>query len=144
MPICAIPSAVCSWIFSRCGIASALIALRQQRVSQQLVRSRQVRSQFHRVLERRDGGAVILIFHVGLAEIYKAVWQLGRELGDFLEFRNRDIEVPLLIGFCARLQMLQRFGRNGLPRQPNCQKNADHGFSGSTDFQKLVGVNIVQ
>src|ERR1700722_7684881 len=108
------------------------ISLRQQRVPQQLVRTRQVRSKFHRTLKRRDGGAVVAIFHVGLPEVYKSVGQLGRELGDLLVLLNRHIEMPLLIGFCAGLQMLQRFGGNGLPGQPQCQKNANHGFSGST------------
>src|SRR6202035_4435689 len=108
------------------------ISLRQQRIPQQLVRTRQIRRQFHRVLKRRDGGAVIAIFHVGLAEVYETVGQLGRELGDFLVLLNRHLEMPLLISFSARLQMLQCLGRNRLPSQPNCQNNADHGFSGST------------
>ena len=48
-----------------------------------------------------------------------------------LEFRDRDVKVSLFVRFCARLEMPHRLGRRRLPRQPNCQQDADHGFSGS-------------
>ena len=108
-----------------------VVALRQQRVSQQLVRGGQIRRQFKSMLEGRDGGAVILILHVGLAQIYEAFRQRGREFRHFLEFGDGNVEVALLLGLRAGLQMLQRLGRDGLPRQPKHQQDSDHGFSGS-------------
>jgi hypothetical protein len=88
------------------GDRLCVIALGQQSVSQQLVRCRQVWRQRESVFEGRDGGAIVLIFHVGLAQIYESFRPRGREFGSFLEFGDGNIEVPLLLSLRARLQML--------------------------------------
>ena len=108
-----------------------VITLRQQRVSQQLVSGRQLRRQLHGALEGRDSGAVIPVFHIGLAEVYKAVGQVGLQFSDFCEFSDSDIEMALFVSLDARLHMLQCLGRSRLPRQPECQQDSNHGFSGS-------------
>ncbi len=52
--------------------------------------------------------AVVLIFHVGLAQIYETLGQCRLQLSHFLEFSDGDIEVMLFLGFGSGLQMLQR------------------------------------
>ncbi len=59
--------------FLQMGNRFGVVTLRQQRVSQQLMRCRQIRRQFDCMLEGGDGGAVIAIFHVGLAEVNEPV-----------------------------------------------------------------------
>ena len=108
-----------------------VVALRQQRVSQQLMRGREIRRQFKSMLEGCDCGTVILMFHVGLAKVYETFCQRRRKLGCFLEFGDGNVEVPLFLGVRTRLQMLQRLRRDRLPGQPKHQQDSDHGFSGS-------------
>jgi len=92
------------------GYRLGVVALRQQRITEKLMRRGKIRRQFHRALERSDGGAVVLVFHVGLAKVDEAFGQLRFQLSYFLELCNGNLEMPLLVSLGARLQMSQCLG----------------------------------
>src|ERR1700682_5877383 len=94
------------------------VALREERVAEQLVGWRQVRIHLQCTLQRRDGGAEIVLLHVRLAETDESV-RIGRlKLGYLAKLRDGNIELSLFVGRDSRLHVLSGFRRYGLRREP--------------------------
>jgi len=107
------------------------VSLRQQRVTEQAVGPFEIGAKLKRALERRDRGGIIAFLDEHVTEIHKCCGELGIEFRRFLKFHNRGIQLAALLRLDAGMQMLLRRRRASLRCEPQKDRGADHGFSGS-------------
>src|SRR5262249_51417298 len=91
----------------------------------------QVRAELQCALQRSDGRAVIVLFHVRSAQIQESIGELWVDLGGLAEFGDFRFHLVLLACFKAGLQVLQRVRRSTLTGQPKKKQPSHHERSGS-------------
>jgi hypothetical protein len=106
-------NAECSYVIGFLEVSNGLggVALRQQGIAQQLVSGRQIGIEFQSLLQRRNRSPIVTFFQIGLAQSSKSHGRSWFQLGHFLEFSNRRVEVATLLGLSAGLHVLRHFGR---------------------------------
>src|SRR5580704_6475546 len=107
------------------------VSLRQKRITQKLVSHWKVRAELQSAFQRSDRRAVVVLFHIGAAEIYERIRQVGVAFCGFAKLRDFCLDPVLFARLKARLQMLHRVGSSGLPGKPRKQKKMNHERSGS-------------
>ena len=85
-----------------------------------------------------------MLLHVRLAEADEAVRKRRLELGDFSKLRDGHIELLLFVRRDSSLHVLRGLRRESSATQTIRVIGRESRFLRLTDFQELIGVNIIQ
>ena len=91
------------------------VTLREQRITQQLMRRQQVGIQFQRMFQRRNRRPIIAALHIGLPQADEPIRKRRVEFSDFFELGDGDIELALLVRGNSGLHVLGSLRRCDLP-----------------------------
>ena len=89
------------------------VALRQKRVSEQLMDGRGIRTQFGRVLQGRNGRSVVMLLHVCVAQPEEDDCRGGRQFRSLAKRSDGLVERAAIFSVNAGLQQRERIGGDG-------------------------------